>query len=71
MFKPDMKALGARMAQAGISSGKELAERSGISVNTVSRLHNGGSAKLSTIKALAAALGCSPANLIQEEGKWR
>nr|WP_325240429.1 helix-turn-helix transcriptional regulator [uncultured Oscillibacter sp.] len=66
MFKPDMKALGARMAQAGISSGKELAERSGVSVNTISRLNNGGSAKLPTIKALAAALGCSPENLIQE-----
>lgn len=66
MYKPDKKALGAKMVQAGISSGKELAKLSGVSVNTISRLNNGGSAKLSTIKALAAALGCDPANLIME-----
>ncbi|MCI8849811.1 MAG: helix-turn-helix transcriptional regulator [Oscillibacter sp.] len=41
---------------------------SGISVNTLSRNNNGGSAKLATVQALAAALHCDPAELLAEEG---
>lgn len=53
------------MINAGIGSSKRLAEVSGVSVNTISRLRNGGSVKLPTLQRLAAALGVSPADLIE------
>ena len=52
------------MVNAGISTSHELAEKSGVSVNTISRLRNGGKAKLPTLKKLAVTLGINPSDLI-------
>lgn len=57
------------MLKAGIDSGKELAKLAKISPNTLSRLNNGGSAKLATVKALANALNCDPVELIEDLDK--
>lgn len=58
-MKINIKRVIAAMADAGIDSYKALAAAAGVSVNTVSRLCNGGSAKVPTLRALAAALGVS------------
>lgn len=55
------------MANAGIDSYKALATAAGVSVNTVSRLCNGGSAKVPTLRALASALGVSVSDIIAKE----
>ncbi|MCI8399226.1 MAG: helix-turn-helix transcriptional regulator [Oscillibacter sp.] len=68
MYKISKQKLCVKMVQAGIGSAKELSKVSGISVNTLSRNNNGGSAKLATVQALAAALHCDPAELLAEEG---
>ena len=54
------------MLNAGITSIKELAKVSGVSINTLSRSNNGGSVKLPTLGRIAKALGVDPAELIQE-----
>ena len=56
------------MFRAGITSHKDLAERAGVSVNTVSRLVNGGSAKLPTLRALCNTLGVDVTEIIEKEG---
>jgi len=53
------------MLNAGITSIKELAAVSGVSINTISRCNNGGMVKLPTLQRLAAALGVSPAELME------
>lgn len=65
-MKISMSKLAAAMVNAGIDSSKRLAEVAGVSVNTVSRLRNGGSVKLPTLRKLAEALGVSPVDLIGE-----
>ena len=60
------KVLSLKMLEAGIDSAKELAAVSGVSVNTISRSNNGGSMKLATLRRLAAALNCKPADLLEE-----
>lgn len=66
MYKISKNKMSLAMLKAGIYSAKELAKRAKISPNTLSRINNGGSAKLPTIIALAAALNCDPADLIEE-----
>jgi len=66
MYKISKKKLGLAMLSAGVKSARELAALAGIGINTISRLNNGGSAKLSTVEALASALGCAPAELLEE-----
>lgn len=56
------------MLNAGITSIKELAAVSGVSINTLSRSNNGGTVKLPTLGRIARALGVDPAELIQEGG---
>lgn len=58
--------LSVAMINADIGTSKQLAAVSGVSVNTISRLHNGGSVKLPTLRRLAAALNCDPAELIEK-----
>ncbi len=41
----------------------ELAQRSGLSVTTISRLEHGGGVRVSNIKALAKALGVEPGDI--------
>ena len=67
MFELSMKKMGAAMLVAEVESFKQLAALSGVSVNTISRLNNGGSAKLSTSQALAKAFHVDPAELLEEE----
>lgn len=54
------------MLNAGITSIKDLAEVSGVSINTLSRSNNGGSVKLPTLGRIARALGVDPADIIEE-----
>jgi transcriptional regulator with XRE-family HTH domain len=52
-----MKAVQIKMARAALGWGvRELAERAGITANTVTRIENGADAKQSTMDALQAAL---------------
>lgn len=66
MFEVSKKKMGTAMLIAKIGSAKDLAVLSGVSVNTISRLSNGGRAKLATIQALAEALNVNPAELLEE-----
>ena len=54
------------MLNAGITSIRDLAAVSGVSINTISRSNNGGTVKLLTLRRLAETLGVSPADLIEE-----
>lgn len=65
-MKISIAKLTAAMVNAGIDSSKQLAEVAAVSVNTISRLRNGGSVKLPTLRKLADALGVSPMDLIGE-----
>ena len=52
-----MKALQLRMARAAVGWGvRELAEKAGVTANTVTRIENGADAKQSTMDALQRAL---------------
>lgn len=66
MFEVSKKKMGSAMLVAKVASAKDLAVLSGVSVNTISRLSNGGWAKLATIQALAEALNVDPAELLEE-----
>lgn len=66
MYRISKSKLGIAMLNAGVRSAKELAALAGIGINTLSRLNNGGSAKLATVQALAGALNCQPADLLEE-----
>ena len=57
---------GLAMLNAGITSIKELAKVSGVSINTISRSNNGGTVKLSTLGRIAKALNVDPAELLEE-----
>lgn len=54
------------MLNAGITSIKDLAAASGVSINTISRSNNGGTVKLPTLGRIAKALGVDPATLVEE-----
>lgn len=66
-MKISVKKIVAAMTDKGIDSYKALAAAAGVSVNTVSRLCNGGSAKVPTLRALAAALNVSVTDIIEKE----
>lgn len=53
MYRIDKKLLDLAMLRAGVKSGKDLADLAGISVNTVSRMNNGGRVSLATLERLA------------------
>ena len=58
-----------RMARAAVGWGvRELAERAGVTANTVTRIENGSDAKQSTITALRAALEAAGIEFIPENG---
>jgi transcriptional regulator with XRE-family HTH domain len=57
------------MARAAIGWGvRELAEKAGITANTVTRIENGADAKQSTIEALQRALSEAGVEFIPENG---
>lgn len=55
------------MLNAGFKSFKQLANASGVSAQTISRLNKGFPATLSTVGALASALNVSPEAIIVPE----
>jgi transcriptional regulator with XRE-family HTH domain len=64
-----MKSVQIKMARAALGWGvRELAEKSGVTANTVSRIENGADAKLSTMDALQAALEAAGIEFIPENG---
>jgi transcriptional regulator with XRE-family HTH domain len=67
MYRISKNALGIAMLRAGITSYKNLAGRAGVSVNTVSRIINGGSASLPTLQAFGKALGVDPLEIMEKE----
>lgn len=67
LYKISKAKLSVAMLNAGIETSKQLAALSGVSVNTISRLNNGGSVKLPTLQAMAAALKTTPAELVKGE----
>lgn len=67
MYKISKSLLGIAMLRAGVTSYKNLAEIAGVSVNTVSRITNGGSATLATILAISKALDIEPEEIVVME----
>jgi transcriptional regulator with XRE-family HTH domain len=64
-----MKSVQIKMARAALGWGvRELAEKSGVTANTVSRIENGADAKLSTMNALQAAFEAAGVEFIPENG---
>lgn len=64
-----MKAVQLRMARAAVGWGvRELAERAGVTANTITRIEKGGDARLSTLDALQAALEAAGVQFIAENG---
>lgn len=58
-----------RMARAAVGWGvRELAEKAGVTANTVTRIENGSDAKQSTIAALRDALEAAGVIFIAENG---
>jgi len=64
MYRIDKKLLGIAMLNADVRSARDLAALAGVSVNTISRLNNGGRVKLETVKALSKALGVEPEEIL-------
>lgn len=58
-----------RMARAAVGWGvRELAEKAGVTANTVTRIENGSDAKQSTMVALRSALEAAGVEFIPENG---
>lgn len=58
-----------RMARAAVRWGvRELAEKAGVTANTVTRIENGADAKQSTINRLRQALEAAGVEFIDENG---
>lgn len=67
MYKISRNALQVAMVSAGVGSYNELAKITRLSVNTISRLNNGGSARMPTLQTIAKALNVAPVNIIEKE----
>lgn len=64
-----MKPIQLRMARAAAGWGvRELAEKAGVTANTVTRIENGADAKQSTIERLQQALESAGIEFIDENG---
>jgi transcriptional regulator with XRE-family HTH domain len=64
-----MNAAQMRMARAALGWGvRELAEKAGITANTVTRIENGADAKQSTIDAMKSAFETAGIEFIPENG---
>jgi transcriptional regulator with XRE-family HTH domain len=64
-----MNAVQLRMARAAVGWGvRELAEKAGVTANTVTRIENGADAKQSTMTALQRALEAAGIEFINENG---
>jgi transcriptional regulator with XRE-family HTH domain len=64
-----MKAIQVKMARAAVGWGvRELAEKAGVTANTVTRIENGADAKQSTMDRLQQALESAGIEFIDENG---
>lgn len=64
-----MKSVQIRMARAALGWGvRELAEKAGITANTVTRIENGADAKQSTMEAIQRTLEAAGLDFIPENG---
>ncbi|MGA9892174.1 MAG: helix-turn-helix transcriptional regulator [Xanthobacteraceae bacterium] len=64
-----MKAIQIKMARAAVGWGvRELAEKAGVTANTVTRIENGADAKQSTMDRLQYALEAAGVEFIDENG---
>ena len=64
-----MKPVQIKMARAAVGWGvRELAEKAGVTANTVTRIENGADAKQSTMNRLQHALEIAGIELIDENG---
>ena len=67
-LKVDERKVRVFMADRGIHTIEELAERSGVTSLTIRRLFKGAGFKSDTVQKLADALGCNPLDLLTVEG---
>lgn len=64
-----MKPVQLKMARAAVGWGvRELAEKAGVTANTISRIEGGADAKQSTIAAIRSALESAGVEFIAENG---
>jgi transcriptional regulator with XRE-family HTH domain len=64
-----MKPIQLRMARAAVGWGvRELAEKAGVTANTVTRIENGSDARQSTMDSLQQALEAAGVMFIEENG---
>jgi transcriptional regulator with XRE-family HTH domain len=64
-----MKPIQLRMARAAVGWGvRELAEKAGVTANTVTRIENGSDARQSTMDSLQQALEAAGVEFIEENG---
>ena len=64
-----MKGIQVRMARAALGWGvRDLAEKAGVTANTVTRIENGADAKQSTMDSLQHALEAAGVEFINENG---
>jgi transcriptional regulator with XRE-family HTH domain len=64
-----MKPIQLRMARAAVGWGvRELAEKAGVTANTVTRIENGSDARQSTMDSLRDALEAAGVDFIEENG---
>ena len=64
-----MKRVQIKMARAALGWGvRDLAEKAGVTANTVTRIENGGDAKQSTIDAMRQAMELGGVEFIPENG---
>jgi transcriptional regulator with XRE-family HTH domain len=69
MYSVPMKAVQVKMARAAVGWGvRELAEKAGVTANTVTRIENGADAKQSTMDRLQQALESVGIEFIDENG---
>ena len=67
MYQISKNKLSIAMLNAGVKCGRDLATQARVSVNTISRINNGGRATLPTVQALATALNVEPSELLAKE----
>jgi transcriptional regulator with XRE-family HTH domain len=69
LYSVQMKGVQIRMARSAVGWGvRELAERAGVTANTVTRIENGADAKQSTMDRLKGALETAGVEFIDENG---
>lgn len=68
MLKVNERTVRVLMADRGIETIRELAERAGVSTVTINRLFAGDEFRSSTLHGLAQALKCNPLDLLTVEG---